>query len=152
MQRFVDSIRKSVRDENWYAAIFMALTMPDICSAINNPYEDRVGVRYREWFNNYLREKYQFRYVEFTAEDCYQFRCKCLHQGIARREGFEEFQLSETMDGSVIHMNKFDGVIQIQVSQFCEDMCQSVEKWMLDMRSRPAIALRMRDLIDIKLI
>ncbi|MBY6353795.1 MULTISPECIES: hypothetical protein [Enterobacter cloacae complex] len=149
MQRFVDSIRKAIRDHNWYGAIFVALTMPDICSAIENPYEARVGVRYRDWFNRYLREKYKYKYVEFTAEDCYQFRCKCLHQGIARRDGFEKFHLSQTSSGSVIHMNSFDGVIQIQVSKFCEDICQSVEQWMLDMKPNPAITLRMQELLEI---
>jgi hypothetical protein len=149
MQRFVDSIRKSVQDKNWYAAIFMALTMPDICSAIENPDEMRVGVRYREWFNRYLREKYQFRNVEFTAEDCYQFRCKCLHQGIARREGLEEFELSQPLNGWVIHMNIINGMIQIQVSEFCEDVCQAVENWMMDTLNNPDITLRMRELIKI---
>lgn len=149
MQRFVDSIRKAILDQNWYGAIFLALTMPDICSAIENPYEARVGVRYRDWFNRYLREKYKYKYVEFTAEDCYQFRCKCLHQGIAMRDGFEKFKLSQTSNGSVIHMNEINGVIQIQVSQFCEDVCQSVEKWMLDMKPKPAITLRMRELLEI---
>ncbi|QFH65064.1 hypothetical protein FR773_10120 [Leclercia adecarboxylata] len=150
MDRFVDSIRKSIQDRNWYSAIFMALTMPDICSSIEDPYEERVGFRYRKWFNSYLQESYKLSLIEFTAEDCYQFRCKCLHQGITRREGFEEFEVSETLNGSVIHMNSFNGVIQIQVSQFCEDMCKAVEKWILDMQDRPAITLRMRDLISIR--
>jgi hypothetical protein len=34
MQHLVDSVRKDLQNENWYAALFMALTLPDICGKI----------------------------------------------------------------------------------------------------------------------
>lgn len=150
MQRFVSAIRKSVQDQNWLAAVFVALNMPDICSAVQNPYERKIGKRYRQWFDRYLKNKYKVGLTEFTAEDCYQFRCKCLHQGILMRDNGEKFNLTPPIPNWHIHLNKQEGVIQIQIDIFCEDMCQAVEKWIRDMEPYPAVALRMKELIDVK--
>lgn len=150
MQRFVSAIRKSVEDQNWLAAVFLALNMPDICSAVQNPYDRNVGNRYRQWFERYLKGKYKIGLTEFTAEDCYQFRCKCLHQGILMRDNDEKFNLTPPIPPFYIHMNTQNGVIQIQVDIFCEDMCQAVEQWIVDMEPHAAVAARMKELIEIK--
>lgn len=116
MQEFVDSIRYSLATENWLSALFMALALPDICAAVEHG--RTTGVRYEDWFNRYLKKKYnpenQLELIEaryplmirgwskeqlnqakqpdsrmarwrFTAADCYQFRCKTLHQGLSQR-------------------------------------------------------------------
>ena len=57
MQRFVDSIAKSVETENWFSALFLALAVPDVCGALEDP-EAGVGERYRSWFNRYMKRKY----------------------------------------------------------------------------------------------
>ncbi|WP_166110979.1 hypothetical protein [Pseudoalteromonas sp. Z9A5] len=61
MDRFVSSIRKSIEDENWFSALFLALALPDICGALEKPPTGKrgeVGERYRNWFNKYLKVKY----------------------------------------------------------------------------------------------
>jgi len=61
MDRFTNSIRKAVQDQNWFSAIFLALALPDICSALENPptgQRGEVGERYKAWFNRYLKKKY----------------------------------------------------------------------------------------------
>ena len=149
MQRFVSAIRKSIQDQNWLAAVFVALNMPDICSAVQNPYERNVGNRYRQWFNRYLKQKYKVGLTEFTAEDCYQFRCKCLHQGILMRDNGEKFNLTPPIYNMRIHLNNVNGVIQLQIDIFCEDMCQAVEQWIKEMEPHPAVASRMKELIEV---
>lgn len=39
MQSFLDSIKLSLETKNWYAALAVALTIPDICGSIANPKE-----------------------------------------------------------------------------------------------------------------
>lgn len=57
MERFINSITKSLAAENWFAALFMTLALPDICGALEEP--DRpVGERYKDWFNRFLKLKY----------------------------------------------------------------------------------------------
>ena len=36
MKRFVESIKKSIEEENWYSALSLTLIMPDICSNLEN--------------------------------------------------------------------------------------------------------------------
>ncbi len=57
MERFATSIEASIDNNNWLAALFMALAMPDICAALENP-ERQVGDRYKDWFNRYLKQTY----------------------------------------------------------------------------------------------
>ncbi|WP_439503314.1 hypothetical protein [Methylophaga sp.] len=57
MERFTNSILQSIQSENWFAALFLALALPDICGALENP-SKKVGERYKDWFNKYLRHEY----------------------------------------------------------------------------------------------
>lgn len=59
MERFTRSIRQSLETSNWFSAIFLSLAMPDICGALETPNEKN-GVRYRRWFNENLKRKYDF--------------------------------------------------------------------------------------------
>lgn len=148
MQRFVESIRRSLQTQNWYAATFMALAMPDICGALEQPAAN-VGERYRDWFSRYLAEKYTRRHVQFTAQDCYKFRCKCLHQGLAIRDNNEKFALTPPIPPYRFHLNSFDGVIQLQVDILCEDICLAVEEWARDVMDNNEVQNRILELINI---
>ena len=57
MERFTNSINKSLEAENWFAALFMTLALPDICGALEEPTRP-VGERYKDWFNRFLKSKY----------------------------------------------------------------------------------------------
>jgi hypothetical protein len=57
MQRFIHAIRTAVSGENWFAALFLALAVPDVCGALEDP-SAGVGDRYKNWFNRYLKQKY----------------------------------------------------------------------------------------------
>jgi len=57
MERFTNSINKSLESENWFSALFMTLALPDICGALEEPNRP-VGERYKDWFNRFLKSKY----------------------------------------------------------------------------------------------
>lgn len=57
MDRFTTSIEASLLNKNWFAALFMALALPDICAALEDP-ERPVGERYKDWFQRHLRPAY----------------------------------------------------------------------------------------------
>lgn len=61
MDRFKISIQKSLENQNWFSALFLSLTIPDICGAIENPPTGKrgeVSQRYCDWFNRFLKKKY----------------------------------------------------------------------------------------------
>lgn len=59
MERFITSIRQSIESSNWFSALFISLAMPDICGSLETP-DEKNGVRYRRWFNENLKWKYDF--------------------------------------------------------------------------------------------
>ena len=92
MQNLIRSVKKSVQGKNWYGALFLSLSLPDICGKIedearsvsDSAYSKRSSVkRYSEWFDKYLQKKYlgNVNMKLLTGEDFYAFRCSLLHEG-----------------------------------------------------------------------
>ncbi len=57
MERFTNAIEKSLQDCNWYAALSLALALPDICANVCYPNEGSKK-RYVDWYNQYMLSKY----------------------------------------------------------------------------------------------
>ncbi|ELB2923219.1 hypothetical protein QMT33_002795 [Vibrio alginolyticus] len=138
MQRFIDSIEKSVEDENWYSALYLALTLPDICARLESENGKTSGAKYIAWYDKYMLDKYSHHIgrnreltVFLSGADCYALRCSALHEGGADittqrcREVLEKFHF--TYVGS--HCNKFNNILQLDIAQFCRDVCNSVQDW-----------------------
>ena len=75
MKNIIDSIYKALENENWSAALFVSLTLPDICVALQ--YGKTSGKKYSDWFENNLSQYKGF----LSGNDCYALRCALLHQG-----------------------------------------------------------------------
>lgn len=148
MKRFTDAIRKSVQDENWFAALFLALCLPDICGSLETPTEN-VGVRYKRWFRSNLAIKYD---PMFSANDCYYFRCSCLHQGSETHVNLahERIHFIPPPGNNIVHLNKLNNVLQMQIDIFCEDIADAVDNWYESIaKNDEAIRLRIESLIKI---
>jgi hypothetical protein len=86
----------------------------------------------------------------FTAEDCYRFRCKCLHQGLIQKEGSEKFIfITPPPNRNVVHCSSLGGLFQLQIDIFCEDICIAAEAWAKEVSARPDIVTRTGELIEI---
>lgn len=86
MERFIKSIESSIESENWLAALFMALAMPDICRSVERPKigKGETGKWYKDWVSRYLENKYTsgtHEQCRFYADDFWLYRCSCLHAG-----------------------------------------------------------------------
>ena len=194
MQQFISSVRASISSQNWFSALFMALTMPDICGALEYGSNIPVGTRYSRWFDNYLKTVYspkplsldEFRIkvdrknewntltaqellrletdlasqyeiyllreqvVKFTSSDCYKFRCKSLHQGISTKDNGKKIMFSPPpLTGISIHKMNIKGIYFIDISVFCEDMCQAVERWLIDTSNNTQIQQGLVSLMDL---
>jgi hypothetical protein len=148
MRDFIESIRLSIKNENWFAALFTSLVLPDICGSIEMP-DEKSGIRYRLWFNKYLSPKYD---NWFTADDCYYFRCACLHEGLDKdkRMAYERIQfITPPENGNIVHRNMIGGKLQLQIDVFCEDVCLAVEQWLKDIIDNEDVCSRLQALIKI---
>lgn len=129
MERFTNAIREAVKNENWFASLFLALCMPDICAAIETPQNNNVGERYKRWFNENLATIYS---PIFSADDCYYFRCSCLHQGLdihAKLAHDRIHFITPPTNNIIIHCNMLNNVLQMQIDIFCQDVTSAVDSW-----------------------
>lgn len=148
MQQYLDSIKLSLKTSNYFGAIAMALTLPDICASVDDKYNKTSGQKYCIWFNKYLADTYkQILHHEkdnviFGAPECYAARCSFLHQGtniIKHQTKTLQYADKPAISvnfmsiGSVKYMRNGD-ILTIDVNFFCENMINAVEKWMIDIK------------------
>lgn len=58
MKRFTDAGRKSIKDDNLYSALSLALMMPDICGSLENPGPNKSRARYIAWYDKWALPKF----------------------------------------------------------------------------------------------
>jgi len=94
LQRFTDAVRKAIAAENYYAALALALTLPDMCVKLTTGRTS--GAKYAAWIEKYMPGDYwrlgaqgfeaAFKLLNYTPpkfvpEDFYALRCAYLHEG-----------------------------------------------------------------------
>lgn len=152
MKRFTNSIRLSVQNKNWFSALFLTLCLPDICGSIETPNEG-AQKRYERWFNDNLKVKYPAEL--FSSQDCYYFRCSCLHQGIDNHAKLSSERIHFIVpptNNSIVHLNSLKNVIQMQIDTFCHDMAEAVDNWYEKVKNESVIRGRIDSLIKIHTI
>lgn len=163
MNEFIEAIDRSGAAGNWYGALFVALSLPDICGKIDNPTEHGSQRRYATWFDRYVKPKYTHRAgldgheVTFlSGNDCYALRCAYLHEGSddttrqRAREVVDKYHFIVAPQGFVIHCNMINTKLQLQVDIFCEDIKQGVIAWVRDIQGDGTRAAATKSLLKIQ--
>lgn len=157
MQQFVVAIRNSLENQNWHAALFLSLAMPDICAKLEKPESGNAGPRYRNWFDKYLasinKTNIMGHDVTFmTAGDCWALRCSLLHEGsddVGEQRAMETVsQFRFTTMG--VHRIKVGQVLVLNVARFCEEVCQAVEAWSRGVENNPEVQGRINGIVAIE--
>ncbi len=105
----VNDMDKALDDNCYFAALSIALMLPDICGKAEFPNENSSKKRYVEWYDMWIgkhecspREKDETVMPYLSGEVVYQLRCAFLHQGnpnidkdkiIAPENKIDEFEL-----------------------------------------------------------
>jgi hypothetical protein len=77
IQLQVDDIEKALSVEAYYPAIMVALTLPDVCAALESPNGRTIGEKYKQWYKTYGARISSV----ITADHMWKFRCGFVHQG-----------------------------------------------------------------------
>jgi len=149
MNNLIHSLESAIEQKNWYAAVMVALTLPDICGKIEHP-ADNSGARYKKWCEKYLEPKYThfvgpswmggFEHKFLSGSDCYALRCALLHEGSDEiteqraRESLDRFHFTAPPDSGSMHCNQANMVLQLQVDKFAADIIQSIREWLSDIK------------------
>ncbi|WP_230350880.1 hypothetical protein [Lelliottia sp. WAP21] len=178
MQQLLSGIDDCLSKKNWVGALFIAISLPDICGAT----EDKIkgnGARYKDWFNRYLKPRYnadnmydylsltspamllympeeikqslrtQIPVVSFSADDCWSLRNACLHEGVDETK-LRKFKITiPAQENLHTHMNVFNGILQLDVIDLCNDIAAGVRKWLFDMQEEPEVMEKIKKMMTI---
>lgn len=161
MKRFTDAVRSAVATKNWYGALAMALTLPDVCGRLEQPTVGS-GARYAQWFGQWVQPIYTHLvgaarepHVFLSGADCYALRCSYLHEGggdIAHqraRQVLDDFHFITPPQSGMVHCNQANSTLQLQVDIFCGDVAAAVDRWAASVVDDQDIQTRMKDLLVI---
>lgn len=152
MENIIKALRKTIADENWYGALFIALSCIDICSKYQYPNVSKTEKRFVKWYDHNLVPKftmkvgaYQCEQVFLTGEDLYALRCSILHEGtdvISHQPARRHYEDIMLIDGGCCHMNSFNSVngktyLQLRVQDFVADMLKAIEVWYAENKNTP---------------
>lgn len=162
MQELINAVQISLQNKNWYSALFIALSLPDICSKLENPTQ-KSQARYILWFNKYLIDKYTFevgaeheKFIFLTGEDFYALRCACLHEG---RDDITKQKCQKVLNNfkfttGLSHKNYLDSgtnrILQISVQLFCKEICAGTEQWLKDVAANQTVQNEMSKMLKIE--
>jgi hypothetical protein len=136
MDELLSQLEESIDHGQYYLALFVSLTIPDICGALGSIDGKATGPRYKEWFDQYVAPKYN-SYLDGSS--CYAFRCSALHQGYARHKNLKYSRIifldPISSSGVMMHNNILNGALNIDVKHFCKDIVAGAQQWLSDMAS-----------------
>lgn len=163
LNKFIEDFESTVVNQKYYSAMALGLALPDICSKLQYPDETSTGKRYIDWYDQYMKSKYQSilgtdtELTTFlTGNDFYALRCSFLHHGETdisdqrAREVLNNFTFVKPQLGSVVHLNKVNDKLQLQVDIFCIDIFFGVKKWLEDHKDNVEMNKKAESLFEIK--
>lgn len=158
MDHLTDSITLSLNSKNWFSAIALTLTIPDICAKITDGKKSS-GSKYAAWFNDFVGDKYKTNYTQkrldwlkekapeayeelkhqtrLSGNDCYALRCAFLHEGESEilnqraQEILNEIQFVEPNTKLIVHGTIINKKLILHIDTFSNHIIQGVQKWKL---------------------
>lgn len=133
MHLLTKSIKKSLQQQDWYTALFISLAVPGVCGSFYDS-GDSDQKEYSRWFNQYMAHQYK---ELLSGEDCFILQQASLFRMIS----FEKLSIAEKFHfilpgtEAIQHKTYVEGVLFLDISQFCIDICHSFEAWLEDVRS-----------------
>ncbi len=160
MDHLVAGVREAVERECWYAALSLALMIPDACAAIERPGNGITGDRYATWVDTYFAPHVTAGGVPFlTGRELYRLRCRFLHQAEfwlsdrAPQDADSGRAMFEVLNEIILYVCEMDVVpsrgmsetatsrttsYSVAVRDVCEWICLATEAWLLHARVNAA--------------
>ena len=130
MRNLLEQIQNGLRSDLYYLSLFAALSLPDICGAMEATDGTASPDNYIHWFDEYVSPHYS---GTFTGNDCYIFRCSLLHQGSSQhpKSNYSRVLFIEpNTTTNVFHNCAIKGALNIDIRIFCNDLIEGVIQWL----------------------
>ena len=83
ISKILESIRLSLKSENYFAILTSSLVLIDICSKIYAPTEKETNKRYKKWIDDVLIKNLSYSNDYLSSNNIWFLRCAMLHEGSA---------------------------------------------------------------------
>ncbi len=147
MDGLLDELDKAIDARLFYVALILALTIPDICSALESENGRASRQLYEAWANRWFLVDYDF----VTSNDLYSLRCGVVHQGRFGHPNMQYQRIVFTLPdgrGNVFHQNIINDALNLDAEQFCKDMGDSAYSWWMTYRQNPLVQNNLSRLVQ----
>ncbi|WP_342985745.1 hypothetical protein [[Clostridium] symbiosum] len=127
MEFLLSEIEKALENELYFIALQTTLSLPDICGALQSEDGKASKIKYICWYNKYVKNSK----VLISAEECYNFRCSCLHQGTSQhpKSSYTRIIFLYPNKDITMHNNILGDSLNIDLIIFCKSIINAVRKW-----------------------
>jgi hypothetical protein len=147
LETLLGSIRDCLNGGLYYAGLVVALTVPDVCAALESEDGKTSNQKYKDWYESYLGELYK----TLTSDDCYSLRCSVVHQGKFGHPNNQYRRVLFTVPNSqknVYHNNIVENALNIDAICFCTDVMNAARKWYDTKRTDPNVIKNLQNLVS----
>lgn len=165
MKRFTEAGRRAINSRNWYAALNVALTIPDICGSLENPGPGKSRVRYERWCREWVEPKMTGEMsdgdkVFLSAEDCYQLRNSMIHSGSSeidegKRQVLHKIEFIEAglhlqwVERHVHNGIRLPNFLLVRADLFAMAMFEAADEWDLSVQHNASVQAQKAKLLVI---
>ena len=162
IRNLLQDIEASVHGKLFHVGLLAALTFPDIAGALDSENGRANPKKYERWFDEYVAPKYiPPKYIAcgdkplITGKDCYQYRCKLLHQGqvIHSKSRYAKSLFLFTKLDNVAYCGALaldDGqTLTIDIPFFCRNMVMGAYAWLDKVEETSRFKERSAQLMDL---
>ena len=135
MKKILKEIEKALKEEMYYSALALTLTLPDICGRAEYGKKSN-RERYEKWMENYVIQDFEnpdelSQFKSFTPKNCWELRNSILHSG-NKKTKFKQLYLT---NGNLFSItlykkdSKYNLKLTIGVKYFCSKICKAAETY-----------------------
>jgi hypothetical protein len=136
-ERILKEIDVALENDLYYVALFAALTLPDICGALESEDGEASKDSYIKWFDKYVKP---YSGSHFNGFECYSFRCSMLHQGRVQhpqRFRYKKILFLDPVRFKAVHDIVVDRVLYIDIFVLTYAMTKAAREWYEKVRDTP---------------
>ena len=147
MDTITDEIERAITAQLYYLGVFFALSLPDVCAALESADGTTSGRKYQAWCDAWFLPSYPV----LTSQDLYSMRCGMVHQGRLGHPNMQYARVLFTVPNvarNVFHCNILNDALNLDATVFCRDMIQAVNQWYAAKQDEPSVVANMPRLIQ----
>lgn len=155
LQSILNDIRSCIANKLYYPALLIALTLPEICSALE--VDDSVFIKEKQ-YAAFVDKYAPLEVLNISGQNCYRLRGGVVHRGNAA--GHPHIGASHVIfyvpeSPSLIHGISVEvngkRAANFDLIRFCEGMISAVEKWFVDHKDKSMVNQNIPRLLSLRL-